>query len=431
MLCHSSQRIFRLLSLPLLVVALGWLPGVARTEDSTETPPDTFVPRPERHPLLYIDTAFENASPLFWDFSEDGTVYVHLMYDHERGSPNRAAGHWHFRVEAEPGSRLTLVLMNFDNVWNGQLGSPVSQQTIAFLSEDRQRWEPIEGEFLRGNRLRLAFHVPDGDLYVARLPTYTTNNLRQLIARVKASGRGEVSRIGESVEGRPLEMLHFGPKDAPHGVLLRARSHPWEPGGNWVIEGLVNRLLSADAATERLLAECRIDILPMANIDGVVHGRTRFNMRGMDLNRNWHEPADPELCPENAALEAWLTRQKDAGRLPDLAIDLHNDESGKLHISRPDIPDLDAYLARMQRLETLLRKHTWFTEGSTGGSFRNPGTLGEGLLERYGVDACILELNANRIAGLGDFARAENWERFGHGLCDVFRAYFAEQTGKR
>jgi hypothetical protein len=35
-------------------------------------------------------------------------VLVHLLYDHERSSPNRAAGHIHFLLHAKSGSRLTL-----------------------------------------------------------------------------------------------------------------------------------------------------------------------------------------------------------------------------------------------------------------------------------------------------------------------------------
>jgi hypothetical protein len=45
--------------------------------------------------LEYIDTSFENASPLWYEAAPDGTVLVHLLYDHERSSPNRAAGHFH------------------------------------------------------------------------------------------------------------------------------------------------------------------------------------------------------------------------------------------------------------------------------------------------------------------------------------------------
>jgi len=80
-------------------------------------------------------------------------------------------------------------------------------------------------------------------------------------------------------------------------------------------------------------------------------------------------------------------------------MELHNDGSGLLHISRPPVPELSRHLERMATLEGLLRKHTWFTEGSTEESFRNSGTLGDGWLERYGIDAVVHEFNCNWIAG--------------------------------
>ena len=59
-----------------------------------------------------------------------------------------------------------------------------------------------------------------------------------------------------------------------------------------------------------------------------------------------------------------------------------------------------------------------------GGSFRNPGTIGEGLLERYGTVALVQELNANWIAGLNDYPTARHWEAYGAQLCEVFFEYF-------
>src|SRR5690349_3095695 len=57
--------------------------------------PSTPIASPARG-LEFIDTSFENASPLWYDFAPDGTINIHLLYDHERDSPNRAAGHFHF-----------------------------------------------------------------------------------------------------------------------------------------------------------------------------------------------------------------------------------------------------------------------------------------------------------------------------------------------
>jgi hypothetical protein len=162
----------------------------------------------------------------------------------------------------------------------------------------------------------------------------------------------------------------------------------------------------------------------MANKDGVARGRTRFNLRGKDLNRNWDQPADPELAPENHALESWLEAMIRRGMRPHLALELHNDGNGQLHISRPPVADLERYLGRMRTLESLLREHTWFTEGSTKATFRNAGTLGEGWLARYGIDAAVHELNVNWIAGLKDYPSAAHWRRYGGQLARVFYEYF-------
>ena len=75
--------------------------------------------------LSFINTSFENASPLYWEIDEDGAIQVFLVYDSERNSTNRANGHWHFQLQAEPGAEFTLILNNFDNVWNGKKGVPV------------------------------------------------------------------------------------------------------------------------------------------------------------------------------------------------------------------------------------------------------------------------------------------------------------------
>jgi hypothetical protein len=82
----------------------------------------------------------------------------------------------------------------------------------------------------------------------------------------------------------------------------------------------------------------------------------------------------------------------------------------------------------MATLEGLLRKHTWFTEGSTNSAFRNSGTLGDGWLERYGIDAVVHEFNCNWIAGLKDHTSAKHWMAYGASLADVFYEYFGQLT---
>lgn len=377
-------------------------------------------------PLEFIDTGFENASPLWYDQAGDGTFRIHLNYDHERASPNRAAGHIHFRLHAATGAKFTLEFVNLENIWNGQPGSVAKELKAVVVSEDGRRWRSVPTQSPVEGRVQLPIEMPGPVLYVARVEPYRISDLDRFLASIENHPRVAITPIGKTAGDRPLEIIRVGSVDAPYRVFLRARAHPWESGGNWVVQGLIQRLLKDDADAQKFLREYCLYVLPMTNKDGVALGRTRFNLRGKDLNRNWDRPADPELAPENQALEKWLEEMIKAGRRPHLALELHNDGNGKLHISRPPVVDLERHLARMNAFEQLLRKHTWFTEGSTNPAFRNSGTLGEGFLQRYGIDAAVHEFNCNWIAGLEHPPLGKDWEDYGANLATAFYEYMTQ-----
>ncbi len=393
--------------------------SAAFTEGRTQSPVVSASPQG----LDFIDTGFENASPLWYELAPDGSIQINLLYDHERSSPNRAAGHIHFLIHARTGSKLTLEFRNLDNVWNGQPGSVAGELKTVTISENGRDWTPVPTESLPGNRVRLTVEMPGPRLYVARIEPYRLSDLDRLLESVSKSRLVQIASIGKTVGGRELEVIRIGSASAPYRVFLRARAHPWESGSSWVAQGLIQRLLKDDADAKTFLDQYAVYILPMANKDGVARGMTRFNLRGKDLNRNWDTPADVDLAPENAALERWLEGMI-ARRRPHLAIELHNDGRGLLHISRPPVPQLARHLERMATLEDLLRKKTWFTEGSTNGAFRNSGTLGDGWLERYGIDAVVHEFNCNWIEGVKDYTSARHWRTYGEKLAEVFHEYF-------
>jgi hypothetical protein len=373
--------------------------------------------------LDFIDTSIENGSPLWYEIV-DNVVRINLIYDHERSSPNRAAGHIHFVLHARPGASLTLEFRNLDNVWNGQPGSVAGELKTVAISDDGKAWRTVPTDGLPGNRVQLRVTMTGPRLHVARIEPYRLSDLERMLDRIRSHPLVRIEPIGHSVGGRQIEIIRVGDPAAANRVFVRARAHPWEAGSNWVVQGLIERLLAEDEEVRRFLRLYSVTVLPMANKDGVARGGTRFNLRGMDLNRNWDKPADPELSPENAALERWLEGEIAAGRKPQLALELHNDGNGLLHISRPPVPLLERHLARMKILETLLRRHTWFTEGTTSPTFRNAGTLGEGWLLRYGIDAAVHEFNCNWIEGLKQPTSSAHWREYGAGLSRVFYEYF-------
>jgi len=406
----------------LRLVVLSIAIGIALSGNQRDSLPSVPAQDPAQA-LDFIDTSIENGSPLWYEIV-DGVIRLNLIYDHERSSPNRAAGHIHFVMHARPGASLTLEFRNLDNVYNGQPGSVAGELKTVAISDDGKAWRTVPTDSLPGNRVQLRVTMTGPRLYVARMEPYRLSDLERLLDTIRSHRLVRIEPIGRTVGGRQLEIVRIGDPAAPHRVFLRARAHPWEAGSNWVMAGLVERLLQDDEESRRFLRVYNVSVLPMANKDGVARGATRFNLRGMDLNRNWDTPADPQLSPENAALERWLEREIATGRTPQLALELHNDGNGLLHISRPPIPLLEQHLSRMKTLESLLRRYTWFTEGTTSPTFRNSGTLGDGWLLRYGIDAAVHEFNCNWIEGLKQPSSSTHWRAYGAGLTRVFYEYF-------
>ena len=56
-------------------------------------------------------------------------------------------------------------------------------------------------------------------------------------------------------------------------------------------EGIINFLLSNSEEAEYLMNRYVFRIVPMMNIDGVVHGNSRADLSGHDSNRKWLDPS--------------------------------------------------------------------------------------------------------------------------------------------
>ena len=64
-----------------------------------------------------------------------------------------------------------------------------------------------------------------------------------------------------------------------------------------MMEGLIDFLLGNTEEAVYLRDRCVFKVIPMVNIDGVVHGNYRCSLAGCDLNRKWQKPKK-KLHPE-------------------------------------------------------------------------------------------------------------------------------------
>ena len=105
-----------------------------------------------------------------------------------------------------------------------------------------------------------------------------------------------VVQIGESLNGVKIHMLiitnfndSFNSLANKKAIIFTGRVHPGESNSSYVIQGLIEFLVSNQAKAENLRKHFIFKIIPMLNPDGVIHGNFRMNSIGKDLNRMWTE----------------------------------------------------------------------------------------------------------------------------------------------
>ncbi len=80
------------------------------------------------------------------------------------------------------------------------------------------------------------------------------------------------------------------------GVFISSWIHPGETGASWILLGLIKFLLSDNKDAEALRNNFVFKIVPMLNIDGVIHGNYWTSLSGADLNW-WWKHNNPDLYP--------------------------------------------------------------------------------------------------------------------------------------
>jgi cytosolic carboxypeptidase protein 2/3 len=70
-------------------------------------------------------------------------------------------------------------------------------------------------------------------------------------------------------------------------IIITGRVHPGETNSSFIIEGMLNFLISENEEAKQLRNKYVFKIIPMLNPDGVAVGNYRCSLSGQDLNRQW------------------------------------------------------------------------------------------------------------------------------------------------
>lgn len=199
------------------------------------------------------------------------------------------------------------------------------QNYSAVASYDRKEWFRVDTRF-DGDTLSIEFTPEHDSVYFAYFAPYSYERHLDLIAQSQLSFDCRHHLLGHTLDGRELNLLVVGSQDEDDGkknaVWITARQHPGETMAEWLVEGLLNRLLDEHDGTARELLQHNVFyIVPNMNPDGSVRGHLRTNAVGVNLNREWQNPS-LEKSPEVFHV---LNKMQETG--VDLFLDIHGDEA--------------------------------------------------------------------------------------------------------
>lgn len=117
--------------------------------------------------------------------------------------------------------------------------------------------------------------------------------LTPLIDQLRINSKFTVNKVGESIEGRDLNLISFGKGGT--SIFLWSQMHGDEPTATQAIFDILNFFDSNDFQKERkiILANTRLHFLPMVNPDGAEVFERR-NALGIDINRDALRLQSPE-----------------------------------------------------------------------------------------------------------------------------------------
>ncbi|WP_175626736.1 MULTISPECIES: carboxypeptidase family protein [Oxalobacteraceae] len=223
---------------------------------------------------------------------------------------------FYFRLQGVRGERCSMRILNaseatYPDGW---------QNYQAVASYDRKHWFRVPTSY-DGKVMTIA-HTPQYDsAYYAYFEPYSWERHLDLLARAQMSASAQVQDLGNTVQGRDLNVVVIGDPAAQKKVWVIARQHPGESMAEWFAEGMIDALLeSTNPLVQKLLRHAVFYIVPNMNPDGAYLGNLRTNAAGANLNREWMTPS------LQSSPEVWHVKNKIHETGCDLFLDIHGDE---------------------------------------------------------------------------------------------------------
>lgn len=359
---------------------------------------------------------------------------------------------WYVRLDRVPMSsplRLEFTRLGFPNYFI-PIYSYDNKSWMRFSEDEVRMSESCSQQTLATCRLKITKQFTEPTVWIARTFPYTTQDLAKFIDLIKSSRFVKISTIGETSHKRlPIKKITISDDESlpeagqqKKSIFINARTHPAETGSSFLLEGLINAVLSDTDLGRTLRKNFNFVISPMQNVDGVVLGNYRTTANSVNLENSWRfnrqslapTPLSNDVPHENKVLGDEMRRmQLNENQPVILALNLHSSNSGANAPAffYPHFGPTEQYTDQEKNLwrkqTDLIRQVDLHYEGPIQSP---PREGGKGFLRSYypetwwwhnkkdKVNAITLETVYGK-AGLGHWITPEDYRKLGKAIAEA------------
>ncbi|RJP72337.1 MAG: hypothetical protein C4532_06175 [Candidatus Abyssobacteria bacterium SURF_17] len=187
----------------------------------------------------------------------------------------------------------------------------IAYRTRIFAGRNGDDWTCHDGT-ADGDVAHFELDVPPGETYLTLNPKYDYDDYLRLIRRGGDSRSVATEMVTQTLEGREIWLLATRNQERVPKIMVTARAHPYETGGSYCIEGILDDILDGRA---EYLQSAHVFVLPMLSPDGVSNGLCKLSRTGGEDIARSENRNDPLV----ASLFSLVERIQ-----PHFILDLHN-----------------------------------------------------------------------------------------------------------
>ena len=241
---------------------------------------------------------------------------------------------FYFKLENVLDKVVTIKLTDMIGNYRGTIHTVYDNRTQPVYSYDQLHWERISNVHYDKERHVFVFTQKfiNRAVWIAYAHPYPYSREEEFVSSLRSKPNITITKLGSTKESRDINLLtitdNLIPDTVKKVVLITALQHSGEYTSGFIVEGMVDFLLSNDPVAIAARKESIYKIVPMLNPDGIHNGMTRYNTNHEDLNTEWDDDTidtiNTPVEPEVDCVKLWLRNWTKQGSPINMHIDLHS-----------------------------------------------------------------------------------------------------------